>query len=100
MKLRDMTRKKKSTLNSMPEATSGCDEERYPYGLQISLEKEAINKLGIDIKKLKINDKVTVTAIADIESIRQNKTRRGENQNLRLQITKMDIKQRKTLKNT
>lgn len=98
MKLRDMIRKKKSTSGSKP-VPNIDDDEKYPYGLRITLEKEDIGKLGIDIAKFGINDKVSITAVAKIESIRQNKTQRGEDQCLDLQIIKMDVRKRTTLKN-
>jgi len=78
--------------------TVGYDEEKYPYGLQVRLETEDIEKLGVSIKNFNVDDKVTITAVAYVESLSQNKTRRGENQHMCFQITKMDLKKRKSLK--
>jgi len=91
MKLRDMIRTKKNSMMDRPVEVS-MDEERYPYGLQVRLESEEIEKLDIDIKKMSVDDKVKITAIAYVESVSQNKNRRGENKSLGLQITKMDVK--------
>ena len=100
MQLRDMTRKKKAKPETAGAPTLPYDDsgEKYPYGLQIRLETEDLDKLGIDIESFSVNDKVSITAVAEITSLSSSKTRNDENQNMQLQITKMDIQTAKTLK--
>lgn len=95
MKLRDMIRKKKSASDITQVAETPYDEEKYPYGLRINLEEDEIDKLGIDLKNFNIDDKVKIVGVAYVESLRQNKTRHGENKSLGLQITKMELKKTK-----
>jgi len=95
-KLRDMVRKKnKMSTMAMPEVSSDYDEEKYPYGLRISLEKEDIDKLDLNLKNINIDDEIKIEAVGYIESLRQNKTRRGEDKNLGIQITAMVLKKKK-----
>jgi len=98
MKLRDMVRKKKrkETVTEVP--SIGNDEEKYPYGLQVRFEKEDLEKLEIDVKNLSIDDKVSIIAVADVTDISQHKSRDGERQGLSLQITKMDVRKKISLK--
>jgi len=96
MKLRDMVRKKRRPEPAPIEVP--FDEEKYPYGLQVRLETEDIEKLGINVKSFSIDDNVKIEAVAFVENLSQNKTRRGENKHMCLQITKMNVSKKKTLK--
>jgi len=93
-KLRDMVRKKNKLSTVMPDVAR-YDEEKYPYGLRISLEKEDIDKLDLNLKNINIDDEIKIEAVGYIESLRQNKTRRGEDKSLGIQITAMVLKKKK-----
>jgi len=93
-KLRDMIRKSKPK-ESYPVDVPEYPEDRYPWGLRINLNDEELTKLEIDLKKISVDDKIKIEAIAFVESIRQSKNRRGEDRNLELQITKMSIRKTK-----
>lgn len=94
-KLRDMIRKIKPKSERVMESMPDMPEEQYSYGLRINLNDEELTKLEIDLKKLSIDDKIKIEAIAYVESLRQSKNRRGEDRNLELQITKMSIRKTK-----
>lgn len=95
MKLRDMVRK--SRPKHMVESIPVDDNyDKYPWGLRLNLGDQEIEKLGIDIKKMSVDDKVKITAIGYVESVRQSKNRTGEDQNIELQITKLEVKKTKT----
>ena len=67
-----------------------ANQERYPWGLRLNLETEAIKKLAIKTKNLTVGGKVTVVAEAEIASISERQAMSGEDQrSMELQITKM-----------
>jgi hypothetical protein len=67
---------------------------RYPYGLEITLEEEAIAKLELELPKhgavLGLTAKVTVTSVAEIESGDPGQKKRT-NRTIRLQITDLAL---------
>ncbi len=93
MKLHNMKRTKTEMKSN-----GGCDaptcsssKDPYPYGLEISLEKESIEKLGLDIDDFSIGGKVNIMCIAEITSLSQSASKNNENLNVRLQITDMGM---------
>lgn len=75
---------------------SGCtpapdDGPRYPYGLSINLENDALDKLGIG-DGVNVGDVVQITANATVQSKSGYQTMVGDPQNsLSLQITDMEV---------
>ncbi|MCK5613677.1 hypothetical protein KAR91_68060 [Candidatus Pacearchaeota archaeon] len=71
--------------------------EKYPYGLEISLQEDSIKKLGIALKECKVGGVGAVHAQVTIKNIRQSdrlNERTGKmetSQNLDLQITDMQF---------
>lgn len=70
------------------------DAPRYPYGLEVSLEEEAIEKLGIKLPEhgaaLGLVAKVIVTAVSETESGDPGQKKRT-NRSIRLQITDLAL---------
>jgi hypothetical protein len=99
MKLIDLKLKPKSKLrNAM--ATVAEEEPdsgpAYPWGLEVNLETETIEKLGIDMDNIKAGDTVHIVAKAEVTtvSIRQTTKRKGNdklNKSLSLQLTDMQL---------
>lgn len=87
MKLTSKEKKSYSTVSSGL-ADKGPD---YPWGLTINLEKEAINKLGIDIRNMKVGAEVSLMAKAKITSVSERKDNEGESQSLSIQITDISL---------
>lgn len=90
MKLVDMKRPKGKKKNTGP-MVEPYDGERYPYGLQIRLGSDEIEKLsmadGVDV-----GDTVTVTARARVMSKRAEKMSDGSmSKNIELQIESMGM---------
>ena len=86
---RSPTKKKKDPMSTC----SPCDlSEKYPYGLQIRLEDESLEKLGLD--KLPSAGK-TMTLTAEVEvsgsSMRERLGDKAPSMSLELQITKMSL---------
>jgi hypothetical protein len=98
----DMTNMK---MDSNPSATieagnapvsSKDSGPKYPYGLEIRLEKEQLNKLGLE--NCEIGDIYIITASADVKSVSENEgeTVDGEDNYSKivtLQITDMAIEE-------
>jgi len=63
----------------------------YPYGTRINLEKELINRLGLDLKKLNVGDVFTIVASADVIEIRSREASDSESKAIELQIKKIGL---------
>ena len=66
----------------------------YPWGLDINLEKEQINKLRLDLKKLKVGDEIPVDAVLKVRSLSESEGESGKSQNLSLQMIKVAVKKK------
>lgn len=81
--------KKEATEQAKP--MSAADAPRYPYGLSITLDDDALSKLGVDKMpkvggKMTIEARVTVTACSESDRQGGGKSRRCE-----LQITDLEL---------
>ena len=66
-------------------------QPEYPYGLQLRLEKEQIEKLG-GLKGITIGNEVKINAMGKVTSIRKEEYAEGKDNNcLEIQITDIDI---------
>lgn len=97
MALHDMKMTKKEAKDlygPQPEAvTSGKSVgPKYPYGLEVRLEKESMKKLGISVEGLKAGQMVDVVAKAKVVSIRTSDSADGGKDNsVELLLTKMAV---------
>jgi len=100
MKLASMKMSKKESKKS--EAPISYDAPEYPYGLEINLNKDALDKLGIKVDNIGINSKCSIEAKGKITSVSKNVNERRENASVTIQITDMAVhsysKNPKTLK--
>jgi len=85
--------KRKLRENMMPE-TAAMDQPSYPWGLEINLENDSVEKLGIDIENTKAGDEIMIMAKAKVTNVsqRENIERSGNkkiNKSIGLQITDM-----------
>ena len=78
---------KKTTSSSVEPSYSP-----YPWGLQITLEKESLKKLGIKISDFKLGEKVIIAGEAIILALRQTIEEVDNNkERIELQIIKMKV---------
>lgn len=63
--------------------------DRYPYGLQITLNKQEISKLGLDLTKIKVGEQVKIEAFATVTAIRATDSLDSSSKTVELQIKKM-----------
>lgn len=81
----------KEEAKEQNECASPSDQPRYPYGLSINLDDDALEKLGID-DSVNVGDEVTITAKAMVTSKSGYQTMVGDSENsLGLQITDMEV---------
>jgi hypothetical protein len=86
---RTKTEKKEYGVDAAP---SSVDEDEYPYGLSINLEKECLDKLGLDIDDFSINGKADMVCEAEVTSLHENANRHNTRASVTLQITNMALK--------
>lgn len=83
----------KMSANEAKEQTQPvpADAPEYPYGLSISLDEEAMAKLGIT-EMPKVGTKLQIRALTVVCGTSQYSTQGGEDEsNLSLQITDMEL---------
>ena len=87
-----MINMKMSKEEAKEQCSPSTDESpRYPYGLSLSLDDDALTKLGIG-DDVNVGDEVTITAKAMVTSKSGYQTMVGDSENsLGLQITDMDV---------
>jgi|GEM_PF-3891735 len=82
-----MKRKKKKGGDSK---VMEMDESPYPYGMEVSLDKESMDKLGIGT--MSVGSEVQFIAKAKVVSVSEHEHEGSEkSENMSLQITDMDI---------
>lgn len=93
MKMVDMKRKKKKSKGNMKDTAASLNDEMYPYGLRVSLQRDEIKKLGIDLKNLDVGQKATLMATVEVSEIAEHKSSNMDEYSKRveLQITEMNV---------
>lgn len=91
-KLVDMKRSKKEREESGKNiCTAPYGGDAYGYGLCISLDKEALDKLGLKPSSFDVGDTVTITARGSIKGLRQDKSSSHSSSNVEIQIEKLAV---------
>jgi hypothetical protein len=87
-----MVNMKMSTEEAKEQCSPSTEEgPRYPYGLSIHLDDDALSKLGVS-DSLNVGDEVTITAKALVTSKSGYQTMVGDAESsLDLQITDMEV---------
>ena len=68
----------------------GREEDRYPYGTRIDLDKDALEKLGI--KNLPaVGTEMMIECKVTVIGVRESASRENTSRSMELQITAMDI---------
>ena len=87
-KLVDLKMTKKEKKESAPTAVSGMPD--YPWGTRLSLNDEALEKLGMKTLP-RVGDKVQVTGVGVITSVSQHESEKREDRNVEIQIQQIGI---------
>lgn len=92
MKMKSMKRDKKEKTKAekgMPVDAVGSED--YPWGLNLRLEKESMDKLGIDIDDFIIGGKVELSCVAAVTNIQKSLSQTNDNSSVQLQITDLGV---------
>jgi hypothetical protein len=65
--------------------------EGYGYGTRITFDKETLKKVGIDVGKYNVGDKMEASVNIEVVSVRQSKQSDGNDSSMELQITDIDL---------
>ena len=103
MNMVSMVRPKPEVEETKTSPSVGTDSyyEKYPWGLRLTLNAEELDKLGIDLKNLTVDQEVTLQCKAKVTEIRQVERSNENNfmdssngkkdQTLELQVTDMSL---------
>jgi|SRR6185503_14721818 len=92
MKLVNMKIDKAARQETHASKSALMDAPAYPYGLEVRLDKETLEKLGLTDKLPKVGTSLTLTALVDVTSVSENEsTDGGTNCSVSLQITDLAL---------
>ncbi len=93
MDLYDMSRTKEEKKEYSDEvAPSTPEATEYPYGLNINLEKESLEKLGLDVDDFNLDGKVDIVCLAKVDSLHESANKHNSSASVNLQICKMAMR--------
>lgn len=92
MALTDMKFSKSEAKEHNKPMEVSSSKREYPYGLSITLEKESLKKLKLNLVDFNIGDTVMVVAQTKVTSISQSNDYDSEDKTISLQIQKMSCK--------
>lgn len=81
--------KLREAMNQPVAAT--VDEPVYPWGLEINLENDAMEKLGWEPKDYKVGDTMELVIRVEVRSMSENKSTSGARKAMCLQITDIGL---------
>lgn len=91
-----MVNMKQSRKSDTPIAES--DEPEYPYGLRISLDSDALAKLGLT-ELPKVGTAMTLQARVEVVAVSQYEQKDETNRSVELQVTDMELDTPRDAKN-
>lgn len=97
MDLADMSRTKeekaaeKAKYAEVP-TISEPEVPEYPYGLEIQLEEESLEKLGLECDDFSINSKVEMVCNGEVIRLHESADKRSSNASVSIQITGMAMR--------
>ena len=87
--LTSMKRTKAEKKEGSDEVCCSGDQEDFPYGLRVDLRDEEIEKLGISLPE--VGSTMVLVANVKVTSVSERADEDGENRNVELQITEMEL---------
>ena len=89
-KLVDLKREPKKDMPLYDSSPMGGNENPYPWGLQITLEKEDLEKLGLECD-CDIGDMIDMRCFAEVVGVNIDKSGNGDSASIRLQIQRIAV---------
>lgn len=89
MALKSLKRKRDDSGDDMAMEPS---DSLYPWGTSLYLETETLDVLGLD-ELPAVGEEMLVVAKARVTGVNQRETEDGQNRNVDLQLTDMDVRQ-------
>lgn len=86
LKLQDM---KLSRAEKTEDAEVAPERPDYPYGLQLNLDQDALEKLGIELPD--VGETFFVVAIAKVVSVSEHESEEHTSQDVSLQIEQLSL---------
>lgn len=86
-----LTKAEKKANKVEVEPTTAGKGPEYPWGLTIRLEADSLRKLGVDIRKLRPRQKLSLSAEVEVERLSVSSDKDSSRREMTLQITKMDL---------
>lgn len=87
----NMRRTKQQMKRSRSDAAISSKPDPYPWGLQLSLEKDSLKKLKISAKDQEIGAKVGISGKGEITHISTSAGQEGESESISIQITDLEL---------
>lgn len=88
MKLKSMRLSEREQEKEAP-ATVAADKPRYPWGLGLHLDDEALEKLGAG--GFEVGKSMMIQARVDVTGVMEQEHEHGKHRNVQLQITDLGI---------
>jgi len=91
MKLQSMklTKQERSGEEEKMPTAGKYEGPEYPYGLEISLEKESLEKLGLDIDDFTVGGEIEIICNGEITRTNESAGKNNINSSVSIQITEM-----------
>ena len=86
-KLKSVKLPKRSSHNS--DHAVKADEPRFPFGLEITLENDTINKLGIELPEA--GEQFIVVGVGPVTRVSQTDNKRGKDRSFSIQLQKIEV---------
>jgi hypothetical protein len=78
----------KKDAKAMTEPSTSMQRPAYPYGLSLSLDDEALKKLGVKVEDVEVGATMTLIAKVDVTAVSKNESEgQPARENVSLQIT-------------
>lgn len=87
-KLTDMKLPKRKKSHEVA-CSDSSSEPRYPYGLEISLDNDAIKQLGIELPEA--GEQFIVLGVGPVTRVSQTDNKRGKDRSFSIQLQKIEV---------
>ncbi len=87
-----LTKKQRTSDAPEPVISEKYEGPEYPYGLEITLEKDCLEKLGLDIDDFSVGNTVDMVCLGEVTRTHESAGKDQDNASVGIQITNMAMK--------